>query len=602
MTTDTAALLTHLGQDEAERQRGATRRLADWATFGEPAFRRAGTLRGLAAIGHVIWASGLGWAAEAALHAQRSGVTPVVVLPGAVVLAAGPVLRAALLAAADRAADDGAAHVRRALRARILSATLPEQVPPVVSPVSDAAVSEALDGEVARLDGWLTSYVPARRAMLIGSGVVLVAIASRSWVVALILLLATPLLPVNLKVIGMGTRAAVRAQLTATRTLNTRLLDHLRGLPTLVTLGADEDAARSVEADDRELARRTQTVLRVAFLSTAWIELLVTVTMAVVATYCGLVLLGYLHVSLIPATMSLGTALFVLILTPVYFAPVRELARGYHARAEASAAAELIAEVMGSAAGTTAPSTAPPAPHPVTGGPVTGRAAGHRSAKDRPIGVRLTGVTVDYPDRDVPALDNVNLTVAPGSVLAVTGPSGAGKSTLLSVVAGLLIPSLGTAHHLAGPDQAPAAPTAVAWVGQPSYLIAGSLRDNLRLAKPGASDQELTDAFPALGFPALLAAFPRGLDTEVGERGAGLSSGQTQQLVLVRALLRDAPLLCLDEPTAHLDPAGEARVITAVRTLARTRTVLLTTHSPTLLGVADRVMRMERGRLTEAAP
>jgi ATP-binding cassette subfamily C protein CydD len=137
-----------------------------------------------------------------------------------------------------------------------------------------------------------------------------------------------------------------------------------------------------------------------------------------------------------------------------------------------------------------------------------------------------------------------------------------------------------------------------AWAGQPSYLLPGTLRDNLLLARRDADDAQLTAAFSTLGFEDLLAALPQGLGTRIGERGWGLSSGQMQQLVLVRALLRDTPLLCLDEPSAHLDPGGEARVIGAIQTLARTRTVLLTTHSPALLDIADDIVRLDQGRVS----
>lgn len=137
-----------------------------------------------------------------------------------------------------------------------------------------------------------------------------------------------------------------------------------------------------------------------------------------------------------------------------------------------------------------------------------------------------------------------------------------------------------------------------AWAGQPSCLLPGTLRDKPLLARRDAGDAQLTAAFMALGFEDLLAALPQGLATRVGERGWGLSSGQMQQLVLVRALLRDTPLVCLDEPTAHLDPDGEARVIDAVRALARTRTVLLTTHSRALLDIADDIVRLQEGRVS----
>ncbi|MGP4088488.1 ABC transporter ATP-binding protein/permease [Streptomyces sp. KR55] len=576
--------LARLGREDEGQQRTAGL-LTTWAAVGEPAFRQAGTLRGLAAVGHVLWAAGLGRAAQAALRSPYGGVALAPVLSGAALVAAGLLLRAVLLAAADRVADGGAAAVQDHLRARLLLAALPTTARPFEK-ASDAALAEALDSEVGRLTQWLTTYVPARRAMLLGSGIVLATVLVGSWAVALMLVLATPLLPFNLKVIGMGTRAAVHAQLTATRKLSTHLLDQLRGLPTLVGLGAGEEAVRATEAADRELAERTRTVLRVAFLSTAWIELLITVAMAAVATYCGLALLGYLDLPVVPSTMSLGTALFVLVLTPVYFAPARELARGYHARAEAAAAAELIAEII---------DTAPVAP---AGGPRTRVPAVRGASRPSPAGVILEEVGVQYPGRDDAALDDVTLTVRPGSIVAISGPSGAGKTTLLSVAAGLRGPDRGWCLHTTGSATRAASPAMTAWGGQPSYLLPGTLRDNLLMARRDADDEQLTAAVAALGFEDLLAALPQGLATRVGERGWGLSSGQMQQLVLVRALLRDTPLLCLDEPTAHLDPDGEARVIGAIQTLARSHTVLLTTHSPALLEIADDVVQLSQGRVS----
>lgn len=182
-------------------------------------------------------------------------------------------------------------------------------------------------------------------------------------------------------------------------------------------------------------------------------------------------------------------------------------------------------------------------------------------------------------------------------MLALTGASGAGKSTLLAVAAGLLAPDSGSSTHDDGDARQPADPRAVSWIGQPCYLLPGTVRENLLLARPDADDAALDAAFATLGFTGLRAALPHGLDTVVGERGSGLSSGQLQQLVFVRALLRDAPVLCLDEPTAHLDPEAEERVMAAVRTLARDRTVLLATHSPELLKIADTVVAIDRGRI-----
>ncbi|MFH9353625.1 ABC transporter ATP-binding protein/permease [Kitasatospora sp. NPDC017646] len=574
------ALLAELGDERArERADGVSARLHAWAEPGRGELRRAGLLRGLAQLGTVFWAAGLAWAAQRGLTAQHGERIAVQILPAAGLVAAGLTARAVLLSSADAAAARGARRVRAALRERLLAAALPASGPVRTGP-GDADLAESLTGEVARLTEWLTQYVPARTTMLLGSGLVLAAIADRSWFVALILVVATPLLPANLKVIGLGTQAAVHAQLTAVRRHGARLLDQLRGLPTLIGLGAREAAATTLHEDDEELARRTMTVLKVAFLSTAWIELLITGTLAVVATYCGLVLLDYLQLPLVPGRMSLATALFVLVLTPAYFAPARDLARGYHARAEARAAAELIDGILGSSGGEDE-DTPPPEP-------------ARRS--DGAVGVRLHHVSVHHPGRSVAALDDVSLDLAPGAFLAVTGPSGAGKSTLLAVVAGLTAPTAGTVVHEQGGILRPPSPASVAWVGQPAHLLPGAVRDNLLLARPDATDAELCAAFHTLGFGDLLADLPSGLDTSVGERGSGLSSGQSQQLSLVRALLMDAPLLCLDEPTAHLDPVAQARVVVALRTLTRGRTVLLATHSPALLPLADRTIALDRGR------
>ncbi|MEU2227344.1 ATP-binding cassette domain-containing protein [Streptomyces sp. NPDC018347] len=574
MSTATTVLLDELATDRAGTP--VADRLRDWAAVGRPELRRAGLLRGAARSGTVVWAGGLAWAAQRGVDAPH-GVAPSAFLVPALVTAGGIALRAVLLSAAEAAAARGARAVRESLRARLVEAALPAHGP-ARADVDDTAVTQAVDGEVDELGDWLTEYLPARTTMLLGSGLVLAAIAWRSWFVALLVLVATPLLPANLKVIGLGTQTAVRAQLTAVRTYRSRLLDHLRGLPTLVGLGAHDEAAGALAGYDREVADRTERVLRIAFLSTAWIELLITGTLAVVATYCGLVLLDYLRLPLVPDHMSLSAALFVLLLVPAYFAPARELAAGYHARARATAAAGLLAPLLDTGNASTAP--AAPAARRETPAP----------------GLLLESVTVRHPGRSAPALDEVDVHLAPGCRLVVTGPSGAGKSTLLAVAAGLLAPPSGRALHVLDGRPVPADPGRVAWVGQPAHLLPGTLRENLLLARPAASDDELLDALAALGFTDLLAALPQGLDTPLGERGTGLSSGQSQQLALVRALLRDAPLLFLDEPTAHLDPEAERRVISALRTLAHDRTVLLATHSPALLDLADQVLTLDHGR------
>ncbi|MDT0467331.1 ABC transporter ATP-binding protein/permease [Streptomyces gibsoniae] len=576
--SNTAVLLDELAAEGHENPVPA--RLKAWAAVGGCELRRAGILRGAAQSGTVLWAGGLAWGAQRGLSALRGELPATAVLLPALLTAAGVALRAGLLAAGDAAAARGARTVRETLRRRIIETALPAHGP-ASTDLDDAAPARAVDGEVDQLTDWLTGYLPARTTMLLGSGLVLAAIACRSWFVALLVVAATPLLPANLKVIGLGTQTAVRAQLDSIRAHESRLLDHLRGLPTLVGLGAHDDAARALEQDDREVAGRTEKVLRIAFLSTAWVELLITGTLAVVATYCGLVLLDYLRLPVVPNHMSLSAALFVLVLVPAYFAPARDLAAGYHARAQAAAAAELLAPLLDTP-GENVPSPAEPV-----------RPARRTTA---PPGVRLEAVTVHHPGRQTPALDRVSVQLAPTRCLAVTGPSGAGKSTLLAVAAGLSAPHGGRALHLVDGRPVPAEPSRVSWVGQPAHLLPGTLRENLLLARPTATDHDLLSAIATLGFEDLITTLPQGLDTALGERGTGLSSGQSQQLALVRALLRDAPLLCLDEPTAHLDPEAEQRVLSALRTLTQNRTVLLATHSSALLPLADQVITLDHGR------
>ncbi|MER7187697.1 ATP-binding cassette domain-containing protein, partial [Streptomyces hyaluromycini] len=475
-------------------------------------------------------------------------------------------------------AATGAARVRSALRARVLRAALPGRAPR--GGLTDVAYAEALDAEVARLDDWLTDYVPARRAMLLGSGVVLAAIALRSWFVALLLVLATPLLPANLKVIGMGTKAAVQAQLGAVRTLHGRLLDQLRGLPTLVGLGAQEEAARALRRDDEELARRTTLVLRVAFLSTAWVELLITGTLAVVATYCGLVLLDYLRLPGVPDHMSLATALFVLTLTPAYFAPARELARGYHARAQAAAAADLIAGAMR--------------------GAVPERRLRPAARGAAPLSVRLREASVVHAGRARPALDRVELDVRAGEFVVVTGPSGAGKSTLLGALVGLVEPGSGTVRVGGAVPHRTRPRDLVRLVG----LVPQEPRDLLYADTVGAECAAADrDAGAAPGTcRGLVSGLLPGVADDTHPRD--LSEGQRLALALAVVLTARPPLLLLDEPTRGLDYAAKARLVGVLRGLATDgHAIVLATHDVELAAeLAHRVVLLAEGEVIADGP
>jgi len=210
--------------------------------------------------------------------------------------------------------------------------------------------------------------------------------------------------------------------------------------------------------------------------------------------------------------------------------------------------------------------------------------------------VVVDGVTVAYVDRDTAALDRRSLTIAPGEVVAIKGPSGCGKSTLLAVLLGFIAPSEG-AVRVGGVDLADLDPAEwrehLAWVPQRPHLFAASIADNLRLGAPEATDDELWSALAAASLERRVASLPDQLDTRLGERGSGLSAGEAQRLAIARALLREAGLLLLDEPTAHLDAETEARVIASLQRAARGRLMVIVTHRPAVLSIVDRVVSFE---------
>lgn len=321
-------------------------------------------------------------------------------------------------------------------------------------------------------------------------------------------------------------------------------------------------------------------VLRVAFISAAVLEAIVTVAVAVVAMYIGLTLLGYVHVPGLPSEMSLQTGLFLLMVTPLYFQPVRALAAAYHERADALAAIDALQPLLDAA-------------------PATTRREAGRSLLGPPA-VEATGLTVVFPGRELPALDDVSLAVEPGELIGVTGVSGAGKSTLLRVLAGDLEPSGGSVL-LDGVSPTGLERPAITWLGQRPYLFAGTLADNIALGTPEAHELQVLHAALAAGMGDVLARLPGGLATPLGEGGWGLSGGEAHRVALARTLLKSAPLLLLDEPTAHLDAASESGIIEVVCSVARHATTVLASHSPALLAACDRVITLDRGRLIDAS-
>jgi ATP-binding cassette subfamily C protein CydD len=412
--------------------------------------------------------------------------------------------------------------------------------------------------------------------------VLLCAVFPMSWVVGVLLLLCAPLPPVNLSIVGMGTAAVARRHADELRHLSGYFLDRLRGLPTLRALGAGEAELVRVEEASTRLESASMAVLRVAFVSAAVLEAIVTVAIAVVATYIGLTLLGYVHVPGLPSHMSLRTGLFLLMITPLYFQPVRALAAAYHEGAEALAAAGALVPLL-------------------TSNEQTSSLGGVSISLDAAPPIELREVTLMFPERDEPALDRVSLQVEAGEFIGITGASGAGKSTLLRLIAGDLDPSSGSVLVGAVPATS-IRPAGVTWLGQRPYLFPGTFAANIALGRPDATSKELVDVALAAGLGPVLERLPRGLATPFGEGGWGVSGGEAHRVALARTMLKRAPVLLLDEPTAHLDATSEAELIEVIREVSHVATTVVATHSPALLAACNRVVTLDRGRLVASSP
>jgi ATP-binding cassette subfamily C protein CydD len=496
-------------------------------------------------------------------------------------------VRALLVDVAERQAAEGAADSLASVRAGVLERLFADGNSFAPSPAVAEGVTALLDG-VDQLEPYYARYLPLVVRAALVSVAYLAIVFPVNWVVGLLLLVATPFIPLNLIAVGLGAEAVSRGQVEETHRLAHGVLDRLQGLATLRRLGASERELAALAAATDTLRRRTVAVLRVAVLSSAVLEFFGTAAIAVVALYVGLCLLGYVHLGVGADGLSLGSGLFLLLLAPAYIQPLRAAAAAYHDRAAALAAAQDLLPMAPPAETTTEPMNDTSTP-------------GDSKVESAPT-IELRGVTVAYPGRAQPALDAIDLSIPSGRVVGVAGPSGAGKSTLLGIIAGHVVPTAGTLLIDGRPMSATAAWSArLAWLGQRPYLFPGTLADNIALGRPEASTQAVRAAAERAGLGPLLARRAGGLNATVGERGAGLSGGEVRRVALARAFLKDAPMLLLDEPTASLDARTEEEVLAAIATLARDRTVVIATHSPRVLTLCDSVVMLDEGSLQDAA-
>ena len=501
-----------------------------------------GVLGGVAAVAQAFAVAAL--VVAVAEHASPTGAAWALVTVGAV--------RAVIAAASEIGAARAGVTVSTALRERLLEVMLsrsdggsardPEGQP--ATPAVDA-FTVATSGATA-VEPYVARYLPA----LIGAGVLPVLTIGTmlfvDWPSALIVVLTVPLLPVFAALIGHATADATRRRWAALAGLSGQFLDAVRGLPTLVAYGRARRQTGQVRRTGDRHRVATIATLKLAFTSSAALELLATISVAMVAVAVGL--------RLAAGSMPLGTGLVAILLAPEAYWPIRRVGAEFHSAADGAAAIDDALGLLESAAG---------------GAPVPAVPALGRIVADR--------LRFRYPGAPVDALAAITFT-APRGLTVITGASGSGKTTLLTILAGLRAPTSGTVHaprtHL---------------VTQRPFLLPGTVRENLLIgagvtAGPARTDGELADTLDAVG---LLDQLPAGLDTVIGDDGFGLSAGQRARLGMARAMLDDAPALAFDEPTAHLDGRASEAVHAVLARLAREHIVIAVTHRRDLVDIAD---------------
>lgn len=500
--------------------------------------------------------------------------------PLLLMLLAALLLRALLGVVKEWAGQQASIRIRRSLRGLLLN-HINRLGPAYTGDQRSGELSSILLEQVEALDGFFARYLPQMALAAMLPLVILAFIFPVNWAAGLIFLITAPLVPLFMALVGTRAAEANRRNFAALSQLGSHFLDVVQGIVTLKLFDRSRAQVEVIEAGADEFRQRTMQVLRLAFLSSAVLEFFASISIAVVAVYLGFSFLGHLDFGYWDAPVNLYQGLFILLLAPEFYLPLRELGTHYHARQEAVAAADKLRELL-----------------EATPKAIAGEGAGLDATVHQ---ISLEGAGLTYPGRQTPVFTGVNLTLQRGRIVALVGPSGAGKSSLLQVLLGFRQLSEGQVKV----NQTPldmvgsyAWLEQVAWVSQHTTLFPGSLRDNLLLAAPDASEHALYLALEQANALEFVQHLPDGLDTIVGELGSGFSGGQIQRLALARAFLKDAPVLLLDEPTANLDRDSEQLVLESLQMLCAGRLVLMLTHRRSSMLRADEVWQLENGQLS----
>ncbi|MBR0559639.1 thiol reductant ABC exporter subunit CydD [Neokomagataea anthophila] len=452
---------------------------------------------------------------------------------------------------------------RRLLRDVLQRITL--SGPAILRTQHSGTIASLIVDRIQALDGYFSRWVPASALWLILQWIVVFVVCIENHRAGLVLALCCLSLPIFQAVFGIATGIASRRQFLAMTRLQTRFLDRIKGIATIVLSGATEREAAALAQSAHDLRSRTMKVLRIAFLASATTDVAMVVALI-------LIVITQIHtLSPLSATDSVTKALFAILMVPEAFAPFRTLSAAYQDRAHATAAAEGMAE-LSEIESSSSPDIQPldPAQH---------------------YTLTIEHVSFSWNEARTPVFTDLNVTLQPGETLILNGESGAGKSTLIELILGFIKPNSG--RILLNDQDINTIPprnisNIIAWIGQKPILFAGSIRENILFARPEATEDELQEALRLSAVDHYLSSLPHGLETLIGEGGFGLSGGQAQRIAIARAYLKNAPILLLDEPTAHLDPTTELDILQSLKKLIAQRTVIMSTHSEQAKNVSDK--------------
>jgi ATP-binding cassette subfamily C protein CydCD len=431
----------------------------------------------------------------------------------------------------------------------------------------------AVEG-IEALDAYYSQYLPQLVVTALIPISILIVVFPLDLLSGLVMLITAPLIPFFMIMIGKGAEIVTKRQYQTLSRLSAHFLDSLQGLTTLKLFGQSRTHAKNIETVSNQFRDTTLSVLRITFLSALALELLATLSTAVIAVEIGFRLLY--------ARMDFLEAFFILVLAPEFYLPLRMLGARFHAGMAGTTAARRIYEILDT--------------------PAPGRqwTVDHGHSVSEVSSIEFRNVSYTYPGETTAALENIDLQIKAGQHTALVGPSGAGKSTLVNLLLGFIQPSAGkitvngdvpiTHYQLLNH---------IAWVPQKPHLFHDTILANIRLGRPDATMTEVIEAARAAHLHEFIETLPQKYETVIGEGGARLSSGQAQRLALARAFLRDAPILILDEPTSSLDPETEALLEESTRRLMHGRTVITIAHRLNTIFRADKILVLEEGRIVE---